>query len=72
MGNSLGYIQEQDADAAILAGAFRLLRLGGWLLVDVTNGLTVKNSFRPNAWREIGEDTVVCRQRELRGKVHVE
>ncbi len=72
MGNSLGYIQEQDADAAILSGAFRLLRLGGWLLVDVTNGLAIKNSFRPNAWHEIGDDTVVCRLRELRGKVHVE
>ena len=36
MGNSLGYIQEQEADAEILAEAFRLLRPGGWLLVDVT------------------------------------
>jgi len=51
----------------IIAEAFRLLRLGGWLLVDVTNGLAIKNSFRPNAWHEIGDDTVVCRQRELRG-----
>ena len=67
MGNSLGYIQEQDADAQILAEASRLLQPGGWLLVDVTNGLAVKNSFSPNAWHEIGEDTVVCRQRELRG-----
>jgi hypothetical protein len=49
MGNSLGYIQEQDADSKILAEAFRLLRLGGWLLVDVTNGLAVKNSFNPSA-----------------------
>ncbi len=68
MGNSLGYIQEQDADAEILAEAFRLLRPGGLLLVDVTNGLVVKNSFTPNAWHEIGEDTVVCRQRELQGE----
>ena len=67
MGNSLGYIQEQDADAEILAEAFRLLRPGGWLLVDVTNGLAVKNFFTPNAWHEIGDDTVVCRQRELQG-----
>jgi D-alanine-D-alanine ligase len=67
MGNSLGYIQEKDADAEILAEAFRLLRPGGWLLVDVTNGLVVKNSFTQNAWHEIGEDTVVCRQRELQG-----
>ena len=69
MGNSLGYIQEQDADSQILAEASRLLRPEGWLLVDVTNGSAVKNSFNPNAWHEIGEDTVVCRQRELQGNL---
>ena len=67
MGNSLGYIQQSDADRKILSEAFRVLRPGGWLLVDVTDGAAVKKSFNPNAWHEIGEDTVVCRQRELRG-----
>ena len=66
MGNSLGYIQEADADGQILAEAFRVIRPGGWLLVDVTDGARVKKSFHPNAWHEIGSDTVVCRQRELR------
>ena len=69
MGNSLGYIQESDADKEILSEAFRLLRTGGWLLVDVTDGAAVKKSFNPNAWHEIGKDTVVCRQRELREDV---
>ena len=66
MGNSLGYIQQSDADRKILSEAFRVLRPGGWLLVDVTDGAAVKKSFNPNAWHEVGEDTVVCRQRELR------
>ena len=35
----------------------------------VNSGLAVKNSFSPNAWHEICEDTVVCRQRELRGEL---
>lgn len=68
LGNSLGYIQEPQADGKILAEAFRLLRPGGWLLVDVTDGRVVKNSFVPNAWHAIGDDTIVCRQRELRDK----
>ena len=34
--------------------------------MDVTDGAAVKKSFNPNAWHEVGEDTVVCRQRELR------
>lgn len=69
MGNSLGYIQEADADKKILTEAHRVLRKGGWLLVDVTDGAAVKKSFNPNAWHEVGDDTVVCRQRELRENV---
>lgn len=67
MGNSLGYIQEPEADIKILTEAYRVLREGGWLLVDIADGTTVKQSFNPNAWHEIGKATVVCRQREIRG-----
>jgi D-alanine-D-alanine ligase len=65
----LGYIQESDADKKILSEAYRVLRNGGWLLVDVTDGAAVKKLFNPNAWHEVGDDTVVCRQRELRENV---
>ena len=66
MGNSLGYISVPDADHHILLEAHRILRRGGWLLTDVTDGSIVKKSFIPSSWHEIGDDTVVCRQRELR------
>lgn len=66
MGNSLGYISSPDADHHILLEAHRVLRHGGWLLTDVTDGTVVKKSFTPCSWHEIGDDTVVCRQRELR------
>ena len=69
MGNSLGYIQEPDADRKILSEAYRVLQPDGWLLVDVTDGAAVKKSFNPNAWHEVGNDTVVCRQREMRDDV---
>ena len=65
MGNSLGYVPQPNADSNILAEAYRLLLPGGWLLADVVDGAAVKKNFSPNAWHEIGEDTVVCRQREL-------
>ncbi len=65
MGNSLGYIQEPAADSQILTEANRLLRPGGWLLVDVTDGAAIKASFNPIAWHEIGTDVVVCRERSL-------
>ena len=69
MGNSLGYIQQADADKEILAEAYRVLNPGGWLLVDVTDGEAVKKAFNTNAWHEIADDTVVCRQREIHGNV---
>ncbi len=27
------------------------------------------SSFKPNAWHEIGEEIIVCRQREIQGEV---
>jgi len=69
MGNSLGYIQEKGADLKILTQACRVMRTGGCILVDVADGQAVKSLFKPNAWHEIGEETVVCRQREIQGEV---
>jgi len=65
MGNSLGYQEEEDADRQILDEAFRVLKEGGRIAVDVTDGRAIRERFKPNAWHEIGEDVVVCRLREL-------
>ncbi|MBW1894309.1 MAG: class I SAM-dependent methyltransferase [Deltaproteobacteria bacterium] len=71
MGNSLGYINDNNADSLIINEANRLLCPGGKLLVDITDGDYVLKSFNPIAWHEIGDDTVVCRQRELHnGSIH--
>jgi len=67
MGNSLGYIAEATADREILEEGKRVLRPGGWLLVDVTDGQAVRKTFSPKAWHEINEDMVVCRERKLKG-----
>ncbi|MFO8057402.1 MAG: methyltransferase domain-containing protein [bacterium] len=65
MGNSLGYQAEPNADLEIIEEAWRVLRPGGTLLADVSDGEAVRERFSPNAWHEIGDDVVVCRQREL-------
>ena len=68
LGNSLGYLPEHQDDLRIVREARRLLRPGGWLLIDVTDGEVVRKRFTPNAWHEIADDIVVCRQRVLDSK----
>lgn len=65
LGNSLGYLPETVDDLHIMQEALRILKPGGWLLVDVTDGTLVRERFNPNAWHEIEDRVVVCRQREL-------
>jgi D-alanine-D-alanine ligase len=67
LGNSLGYALDAEADRQIIGEAHRLLCPGGWLLVDVSNGRCIRKSFAPTAWHEIGDDIIVCRQREIAG-----
>jgi D-alanine-D-alanine ligase len=65
LGNSLGYGSEPDFDLRILGEARRLLRRGGDILVDVVDGASLKHACSPNVWHEIGDDVIVCRQREI-------
>ncbi|MBL0713137.1 MAG: class I SAM-dependent methyltransferase [Desulfosarcina sp.] len=66
LGNSLGYIPEPDADLHILQEGRRLLKSQGRLLLDVTDGEALHARITPQAWHEIGDDVVVCRQREVK------
>lgn len=69
LGNSLGYLPETVDDLKIMRESIRLLKPGGWLLVDVTDGGVVRKKFNPNAWHEIEGKIVVCRQRELNDNI---
>ncbi len=65
LGNSIGYLPGPDDDSRILIEAFRVLKPGSWILVDVADGEQVRDSLSPNAWHEIDEDIVVCRTRQI-------
>ena len=67
LGNSLGYLPEDDADRCILREAYRVLDRGGRILVDVADGGAVRSRLNPVAWHEIGDDVIVCRRREISG-----
>ena len=69
LGNSLGYISDCDADLLILKESGRLLKPRGWILLDVTDGESVQTKISPLAWHQIGDDIVVCRQREVRNSI---
>lgn len=69
LGNSLGYIPDENADLYILRESRRVLKSKGWLLIDVTDGKTLREKLSPIAWHEIGDDVVVCRQREINDDV---
>jgi D-alanine-D-alanine ligase len=71
LGNSLGYIPEPDADLHILQESLRLLKPRGWLLLDVSDGAAARTTLVPLTWHEIGDDVVVCRQREVKdGRIY--
>jgi D-alanine-D-alanine ligase len=65
LGNSLGYICDEDADLNILRESLRVLKNNGWLLLDITDGKAAREKISPISWHEIGNDVIVCRQREL-------
>lgn len=67
LGNSLGYLPDQDDDGKILKEAYRLLKPHSAILVDVTDGDKVLHELVPNAWHEVDDELVVCRHRELKG-----
>jgi len=69
LGNSLGYIQDPSADLLILKESERLLKPQGCLLLDVTDGESVQTKISPLAWHQIGDDIVVCRQREVKNDI---
>jgi D-alanine-D-alanine ligase len=65
LGNSMGYMSESVDDLRIISEAKRVLKPEGCLLVDVTDGSVVREKFNPNAWHEIDDKIIVCRQRQL-------
>jgi D-alanine-D-alanine ligase len=67
LGNSLGYMPKAVDDLRIMQEVMRILKPGGSLLIDVTDGAAVLKKFNPNAWHEIDDRIVVCRQRQLEG-----
>lgn len=64
-GNSFGYFESADDDIAVLRDLRRLLKPGGQLLIDFTDGDYLRDHFDPRSWEWIDKQYFVCRERSL-------
>ncbi len=65
LGNSFGYFETVEEDLRVLREIGRVLVDGGRVLIDVTDGEYVRESFEPRSWEWIDKQTFVCRERSL-------
>ncbi|MDP7420477.1 MAG: class I SAM-dependent methyltransferase [bacterium] len=65
MTNSFGYFTEDKDNRQIMKEVYRVLRPGGYLMLDLLNPDYVTDNFKNISWHEVEPDMVVCRQRWL-------
>ena len=64
-GNSFGYFETSADDLRVLDEVQRVLKNGGTLLIDITDGDHMRASFEPRSWEWIDRNYFVCRERSL-------
>jgi len=65
LGNSFGYFESHIDDEKVLQEAFRVLKPGGKLLLDIPDGAFLRNNYVPRSWEWIDQNFFVCRERCL-------
>ncbi len=65
MGNSFGYFEREEDDLAVLRTVLRVLKTGGRVLLDVTDGDWMRSHFEPRSWEWVDQNHFVCRERAL-------
>lgn len=68
LGNSFGYFETPEEDLQVLREVQRVLKPGGRVLIDVTDGDYLRQSFQPRGWEWLGRHQFVCRERSLSAK----
>jgi D-alanine-D-alanine ligase len=64
-GNSFGYFESNQDDIKILKEVLRVMKPDGKLLLDITDGDTMRQHFQPRSWEWIDKSYFVCRERSL-------
>ncbi|MDX2054852.1 MAG: methyltransferase domain-containing protein [Polyangiaceae bacterium] len=65
MGNSFGYFDAAEDDLRVLGGVRSILKPGGKLFLDITDGEWLREAFEPRSWEWIDASMFVCRERWL-------
>ncbi|MSO70663.1 MAG: methyltransferase domain-containing protein [Alphaproteobacteria bacterium] len=65
LGNSFGYFDQEEDDLAVLGQVRRVLKPGGTLAMDITDGEWMRQHFERRSWEWIDENHFVCRERTL-------
>ena len=65
MGNSFGYFDREEDDVVVLDAVKRVLRSGGMVAMDLTDGDWQRKNFERRSWEWIDQNHFVCRERSL-------
>jgi D-alanine-D-alanine ligase len=65
MGNSFGYFDREDDDKAVIEAVKKILRSGGALALDITDGDWIRANYERRSWEWIDQNHFVCRERSL-------
>ena len=65
MGNSFGYFSTDDADRLVLEEIQRVLKPGGKMILDLTDGGYMRANFAERSWEWVDDTCFVCRERQL-------
>lgn len=65
LGNSFGYFESGEDDRLVLAEVARVLKPGGRVLVDISDGGYLRDNFQKRSWEWIDKKHFVCRERSL-------
>ncbi len=65
MGNSFGYFETAEDDLKVLREISRVLKPGGKVFLDVTDGDYMRENFEKRSWEWLDKKHFVCRERSL-------
>lgn len=65
MGNSFGYFADRKDDEKVLRAVSKVLKGGGTLVLDLTDGAYIRSHYEPRSWEWIDAHHFVCRERSI-------